>query len=232
MDNPKEERFTCTGIDCTCKNPQPLSEFHKASYNDLGHAKLCKTCKKRRAAEQYVKHGAKIRAYGRKWGIEHRETRDARYHKWVEQNPDRSREIRREWARRNKKQCGKSAKKWAATPEGKQRLTASGHNRRVNIRGGGKFTAEDWNFLLTVCGRVCLRCGIPEADAICKYGKAGCKPWTGSLTVDHIVPIIKGGSNTISNLQPLCLPCQNIKGIKATDYRPSKVKKLFRKETT
>lgn len=40
-----------------------------------------------------------------------------------------------------------------------------------------------------------------------------------SLSVDHIVPVSKGGLNIISNLQTLCTSCNSSKRDKIADYR-------------
>ena len=42
----------------------------------------------------------------------------------------------------------------------------------------------------------------------------------GSLTLDHIVPVSKGGKGHLDNLQTLCRKCNNRKGAKTVDYRP------------
>lgn len=36
----------------------------------------------------------------------------------------------------------------------------------------------------------------------------------GDIQIDHIVPLVKGGSNEPDNLQPLCKQCHNRKGNK------------------
>lgn len=51
-------------------------------------------------------------------------------------------------------------------------------------------------------GNICLKCGSTE-----------------NITIDHIIPIKKNGSNDIGNLQPLCLRCNSSKGINIVDYR-------------
>ena len=54
-------------------------------------------------------------------------------------------------------------------------------------------------------GNKCLACGDTEAV----------------LEADHVVPLIKGGSDDISNIQPLCASCNRKKFVNIKDYRVS-----------
>lgn len=51
-------------------------------------------------------------------------------------------------------------------------------------------------------GRKCLACGSDK-----------------NISLDHVIPIKKGGVNDIGNLQPLCKSCNSKKGVKIIDYR-------------
>lgn len=66
----------------------------------------------------------------------------------------------------------------------------------------GTYTEEDWNTLCRHYENRCLRC----------------KKQT-ELVPDHVVPLSKGGSNYIENIQPLCKNCNAIKTNRDWDFR-------------
>jgi 5-methylcytosine-specific restriction endonuclease McrA len=73
--------------------------------------------------------------------------------------------------------------------------------RRALLKGAeGTFSLSEWEDLKKRHNWICLLCGRKEPDI--------------TLTVDHIIPLSKGGSNYISNIQPLCRHCNSVKGVK------------------
>lgn len=85
------------------------------------------------------------------------------------------------------------------------------YNRRraFELQAEGDFTDQQWADLKTFYGHKCLCCQRKEPEI--------------KLTVDHIKPLVKGGSNWIENIQPLCQSCNSSKREKTIDYRGSKV---------
>jgi len=80
--------------------------------------------------------------------------------------------------------------------------------RRARLNAaGGSYSLKEWQELLVDFDRcpMCLRAWdqIPAPPG----GRS-------VITADHIVPISKGGSNRIDNLQPLCYSCNSHKGAK------------------
>lgn len=67
----------------------------------------------------------------------------------------------------------------------------------------GKLTEKDWNNALKRTNNCCAICGRNDID----------------LTIDHIIPISRGGTNTPDNIQPLCKSCNCRKGNSTPDRK-------------
>lgn len=88
-------------------------------------------------------------------------------------------------------------RRWSKTPKGKLKEQRSSYKRRSILKEVGNHTVEEWNNIVKLHSNKC---------ALCKEEK--------KLTKDHIIPLSKGGVNTIDNLQPLCRGCNARKGNK------------------
>ncbi len=72
-------------------------------------------------------------------------------------------------------------------------------NRRARLaKAPGRFTPAEWQHVKERQDYTCLDCGQRE-PAI-------------KLSIDHIIPLSKGGSNDIANIAGRCQPCNSRKG--------------------
>lgn len=85
----------------------------------------------------------------------------------------------------------------------KRRESPTLRRKRRILENGGSHTPKDWIMLQEKFNFCCVSCGIHAKDTPQKY-----------LTRDHIIPIVKGGSDDISNIQPMCLRCNFRKNTK------------------
>jgi hypothetical protein len=76
------------------------------------------------------------------------------------------------------------------------------HARMVKAVAKETHNAWHWWQLRRLYGNRCCRCG--SASRISK---------------DHVIPVSRGGSDGVTNLQPLCKPCNSTKGTRADDCR-------------
>jgi len=91
----------------------------------------------------------------------------------------------REWKKESNKRCR------AVVAHGKARYKA----RKKGAEGS--HTLKEWNEIIQLSGGKCVMCGKVKR-----------------LTRDHIIPLSMGGSDYITNIQPLCAHCNSKKGTK------------------
>lgn len=79
----------------------------------------------------------------------------------------------------------------------KQRLQAA--------REKGTHTPDEWVLMKIFFEHTCVKC----------FGESGLV----NVEKDHIIPIYQGGSDSITNIQPLCAMCNAAKGPENIDHR-------------
>lgn len=167
--------------------------------------KTCGRCKVELPLDSFHKRSAS------KDGLAHRckSCSHEVYTEWRKANPEKARaNSYRQTAKLKAKNPNYHAE-WEArnyaTPEGRARVIANKNRRRARLmEATGEVTAEEFAELCLLYEGKCLACGRDDIR----------------MTMDHVVPLSKGGSNTIDNIQPLCMPCNSKKSVSCTDYRP------------
>jgi len=200
-----------------CDIEKSLDSFYKDSTKKDGYRCECCSCRKLYNKE----HKAEIKLYRDKYNKtyyqKNREkaiTYSNQYRKNNEQKVKESSKksylktinTRKIYLINNKQKIKKQQSEWyyliKDTKHYRNIIKARNTKRRHLEKNAGNFTAQDWKEVLEKHGEYCLHCGSVE-----------------HITVDHVVPLSKGGSNTKDNLQPLCLSCNCSKGTKTMDYR-------------
>jgi 5-methylcytosine-specific restriction endonuclease McrA len=230
---------TCT----KCHTEKPLSEFHKAKSGKYGLTSTCKPCAALIAKKWYEKnrehtlavgkvwaslHPDKKRAQGQRYDTTHRETRQEQAKAYRAANPDKLKEQRAAYKERHpnrgrdyyakniEQERARSHAKYIKCKEHVQEYQRQYHAlnpglkqewkrvRRARVKAApGTITNTQWAALLDQYGHKCLCCGATDVK----------------LTLDHVIPLTCGGTHTVDNAQPLCVPCNSTKHTQTIDYR-------------
>lgn len=244
-----EPRLPLGKVCSKCREWKLYCEFSKSRSEASGHQAYCKPCKKTTLQEWRKNNPERVAAYAKvtKQWIANNPERIKRNRKtWNERHPGLALErdrLRQEanWAyylehgepkkpvqskpcssckttraaseftlKRGAidgldsecKECQREKRKDSASRH-LHRMLANNRKRRAREAGArGQFTHEEWLALVEFYEETCLCCGE-----------------RGNVNRDHVVPIVKGGENTIANIQPLCKPCNSSKRVSETDYR-------------
>lgn len=181
---------------CTvCEAWKALDEFNHDSVLSDGKSNKCRQC-----ANDYLKgwREADPERHKRKSRESYHRHADAR-RATVKRYVDNNREL---VSSRNKVRN----RAWYAANKERAKIYARVRQDRKRRNGTGSYTPQEWRDLCDYYQHTCLRCGRREPEI--------------QLTPDHIIPLSKLGSNTIDNIQPLCLDCNLWKFTKIIDFRP------------
>ena len=111
---------------------------------------------------------------------------------WEENNKRRRQAATLAYYYRNPGKCRGATRAWFnSNPE----KTASYNHRRRSQMAGNKSGTISKREIRRLLESPCLACGA-----------------IGSSTIEHLIPVSRGGSHTIGNLAPLCGPCNSSKG--------------------
>src|ERR1700690_1160107 len=153
--------------------------------------------KERRAA--YVIDPESIKERNAAWYKKNSKKRILKAKEWSQANPSKRKEICLKWIRNNTEYVNRVHREWMKNhPEVRVRNEAARRTRKT--QAGGTYTRTEWERLKRKYRGASLCCGKKK-----------------TLTPDHVIPVAKGGRSSIDNIQPLCLKCNQRKGIKTTD---------------
>jgi 5-methylcytosine-specific restriction endonuclease McrA len=177
-----------------CKEEKPFTEYHKNKNYKTGYSVTCKPC-------------AVIRAH--RWQTENKDRVNEGLRKNYYLHHDRyltNHKVRQKrWLDKpgNTEKMRQKSRAWAkANPEAKR--LAENKRRALKVSNGVFFISR--KDLARLLASSCHNCGSQN-----------------SITLDHVIPISRGGRHSVGNLQPLCRSCNSSKNNRTmTEWKHSK----------
>lgn len=145
----------------------------------------------------------KRREYNRAYYAKNSERQHARMRAWRAAHPEQVKELQRAYRERNRELIREQQRAWLQTPHGKlialsQRKAYKARRRAARLIGTpGTFTSAEWRALV-------------ERSRRCHWCK---RRWTRERqpVADHVVPLSRGGPNSIDNIVCSCTDCNERK---------------------
>lgn len=189
------------GKTLSVEHRQHISESLRGNKYRLGKKDLEETRKKKSDAIKGKKH----HFFGKKLSEEHKKKLKDN-HKGtlgLSFSDETKRKMSKAQKGKSKNTVGEKNGMWkggiSQNPEHKRELKRIGGQKRraLHAQAEGSFTLGEWEVLKKQYGYTCPMCKKKEPEI--------------KLTIDHIIPLSRGGSNYVENIQPLCKSCNSKK---------------------
>mgnify|MGYP000243421525 FL=1 len=174
----------------------PVTNIKHGTINAYNRDKCrCDDCKKTKA--EYAKRSRDRSDYHKRYYAENTEKCKEATRRWRAKNPGRSVEKAREWNVANRERYNANMRNWRAN--NKDKVAEQNRNLKALRRKAERcvVTSKDWQRLVDRYRGCCAYCDSKE-----------------KLTMEHIVPISRGGRHSIGNLLPVCMSCNTRKNAK------------------
>ena len=178
---------TCT----KCKNEKPISDFGKIYKNKDVVRPACKLCCAEMLKIWKQKNRHRHALHSQTWRSKNSKRHSDYSKKWYQDNRERALVRERNRYKSNPDATKQSAKMWKKA--NKEKVGDFEHRRRAAKAKNGVCLVLK-KVLVRLANSLCVTCGSCER-----------------ITLDHIIPISRGGRHSIGNLQPLCQSCNSSK---------------------
>ena len=125
---------------------------------------------------------------------------------WRDRHPEINRKKASDWKKQNRQRNTANVIAWSK--QNKEKIAAWNRATRAKRRKAKRFliTQKDWQRLINRYEHRCAYCGT-----------------SGALTMEHVVPLIRGGNHSVGNILPVCARCNSSKGGRLlTEWRKSR----------
>jgi 5-methylcytosine-specific restriction endonuclease McrA len=182
---------------CTkCKEGLSLEAFGPKRRGKFGRKSECKKCLAEKEEVRRTSDPEACRAYKRKWWAENprtpeqKETSAFKSRSWYAQNKSRRRVTLRAWIKNNPDRFKEIQRRYLVKSPVHVRRAAHWALIEKNL------TEAEWSETLAYFNHACAYCLRSDVP----------------LTMDHIIPVSKGGPHTQGNVVPSCKSCNSRKG--------------------
>ncbi len=222
-----------------CHAEKPIDEFYTSVAKKGYYDSRCKKCALTEQKLIYDNNPEKYRAYSREYARKHPDEHRARYQRWEAANQERRRQYFRERSESRREQGRAYARirhsKETAEDRHEQYLQRRDYYRIYREKFGDRLNANKARWRQTFPEkhaenqnrRRARKRNAPRIEKIDRIALierdnwtcylCGCICTSEDVTLDHVVPLSKGGSHTSDNLRVACFTCNLRKGSKLLD---------------